>query len=88
MRPSGMRFGTPALTSRGMDETDMEVVADLIDQGVNLAAKIQNSLDNRNNFKEFKECIAGPKFESEINQIAQQVYDFASGFPIPGKEYE
>jgi len=88
MRPSGMRLGTPALTSRGMDEADMEIVADLIDQGVILAAQIQKSLDNPNSFKEFKECIAGPKFESEISDIAKQVFDFASGFPIPGKEYD
>ncbi|HEY4525500.1 MAG TPA: serine hydroxymethyltransferase [Candidatus Paceibacterota bacterium] len=32
--PSGVRLGTPALTTRGMKEVDMETVADLIDQAL------------------------------------------------------
>lgn len=33
--PSGIRLGTPALTSRGMKEAEMERVADWIDQALN-----------------------------------------------------
>ncbi len=32
--PSGVRIGTPALTTRGMKEGEMEMVADLIDQAL------------------------------------------------------
>lgn len=32
MDPSGIRLGTPALTTRGMKETDMEIVADMIEK--------------------------------------------------------
>ncbi len=34
MDPSGIRLGTPALTTRGMKEDDMEVVSDLIDRAI------------------------------------------------------
>lgn len=34
MDPSGIRLGTPALTTRGMKEAEMELVADFIDQAI------------------------------------------------------
>jgi len=34
LRPSGLRLGTPALTSRGFLESDMEKVAEFIDRGL------------------------------------------------------
>ena len=34
LRPSGLRLGTPALTSRGLTESDMEKVAEFIHKGV------------------------------------------------------
>jgi len=33
LRPSGLRLGTPALTSRGLMECHMEKVAEFIDKG-------------------------------------------------------
>jgi glycine hydroxymethyltransferase len=33
LNPSGIRIGTPALTSRTLKEADMERVGDFIDQG-------------------------------------------------------
>lgn len=35
MDPSGIRLGTPALTTRGFKEPEMEIVADLIDEAIN-----------------------------------------------------
>jgi len=33
LRPSGLRLGTPALTSRGLKEADIEKVAEFIHRG-------------------------------------------------------
>jgi glycine hydroxymethyltransferase len=65
---SGMRVGTPAITTRGLQESDMERVVELIDRA------LTNS-ENENALKEIKEEVnswmsAYPLFASEtiVNQ--------------------
>ncbi len=38
LNPSGIRLGTPPLTTRGLKEEDMKKVVDLIDQGTDMLA--------------------------------------------------
>lgn len=84
MNPSGLRLGTPALTSRGMTEEDMVVVAALIDEGVQIASKCQQSLAAPNNkLKDFKAKLTSD-FATEIGQLSDKVKAFARPFPIPG----
>ena len=42
MNPSGIRIGTPAMTTRGMIEQDFIKIANYVDQGINIAIKIQS----------------------------------------------
>ena len=44
MDPSGIRLGTPALTTRGLKEKEMEIIADLI---INTLKKKKTSEDNK-----------------------------------------
>ena len=41
INPGGVRLGTPALTSRGFDEEDFDVVAGFLDRGYNVAVEAQ-----------------------------------------------
>tara|TARA_Y100001968_G_scaffold160394_1_gene146612 strand:+ start:606 stop:1901 length:1296 start_codon:yes stop_codon:yes gene_type:complete len=50
MITSGIRIGTPSLTTRGMNEDEMKVIARLID-------KIITNVDNENVFKKVKEEV-------------------------------
>ena len=43
MVPSGVRMGTPALTSRGYDEKDFVQVAEYFDEAVKIASSIKDS---------------------------------------------
>lgn len=42
INPGGVRLGTPALTSRGLNENDFSMVAEFLDRGYKLALKAQS----------------------------------------------
>jgi glycine hydroxymethyltransferase len=61
--PSGIRIGTPAVTTRGMRAAEMERIAGWIDEVVDAVRD---------------------KREETIAALAEDVREFARGFPIPG----
>jgi len=85
MNPSGLRLGTPALTSRGMREEDMAVVASLINEGVEIAVACQKSLTApQNKLKDFKAALDSDQFKGQVSDLCNKVKNFARPFPIPG----
>jgi glycine hydroxymethyltransferase len=89
--PSGIRLGTPALTTRGMKEKEMELVATWINEVIEEVGKQELPLDNgfdklttREERTEFWK-----KFKSEIVKnenllrISREVKELCSGFPLP-----
>jgi glycine hydroxymethyltransferase len=45
--PGGLRVGTPAMTTRGLNESDFEKVAEFIDRGVKLTIDIKKKVTGK-----------------------------------------
>merc|ERR1719483_1211110 len=78
--PGGMRLGTPALTTRGLMECDMETVASFIDRGVQLAKKIQKQAGSKK-MVEFTKVLESQEWP-ELNALREEVEVFAEKFPL------
>jgi glycine hydroxymethyltransferase len=83
--PSGLRLGTPALTTRGMKEADMEKVGLWISRVIKeiskyrLPAKEERSAYIANFKREISE-------NEEIKKIRGEIKEFCRNFPVPGIE--
>jgi glycine hydroxymethyltransferase len=81
--PSGIRLGTPALTTRGMKEKEVKVVAEWILEVVRYVApyKLPDNPETRLDFlKDFKRKIWEDKF---IVQLSSKVRKICREFPTP-----
>jgi glycine hydroxymethyltransferase len=80
LSPSGIRLGTPALTSRGFTKDDFRFVADILKQICELAIKIQeSSLTNK-----LTDFINNTDFyKDEIEIIKFRVNEYCMKFPLP-----
>lgn len=71
LAPDGIRMGTPALTSRGLTEKDMDKVAEFVDR----------ALDNIQDGK-IKKGMSTWKDDAAAEALAADVKAFASEFPL------
>jgi len=79
INPGGVRLGTPALTTRGMKESDMVVVAQFLIKGIEISKRIQDKVG-----KMIKDFTPAVEEDEEIKEFAEKVKQFSSGFSIPG----
>lgn len=43
INPGGIRLGTPAITTRGMKEPEMQIIANFLLKGIEISKRIQNT---------------------------------------------
>lgn len=72
-RPSGVRLGTPAMTTRGLGANEMIKIAEWMRRVADLCVKAENE-------------DGLTQYENELKEIREEVRELALGFPIPGLE--
>ncbi len=83
--PSGLRVGTPAMTTRGFESKEFEKVADYIERATKLAIEIKSQTVGETP----KALIADFKIkvgESEkVKELGKEVAEWVAQYPIPGE---
>jgi len=80
--PSGVRLGTPAITTRGMREDEMRVIGKLLSQVIREMKNYQlpDNKDERSEYlKNFREDIQKNEI---IKAVRQQVLELCNRFPL------
>merc|ERR1711894_50064 len=83
--PSGIRFGTPPLTTRGFAENQMTRTVDLIDRAFQLALEIQSVSGPK--LVDWKKELVKEENAPKIQAIKDDVEALALQFPLPGRPH-
>lgn len=78
--PSGLRVGSPSLTSRGFGPAEFDKVVEYIDRGVDLAVQIQKECGAKklSLFKKHLNSIKGT--DERIKSLKQEIHDYCGSF--------
>lgn len=79
LNPSGIRLGTPALTTRGLVEKDIDQVVSYIDAALKLAKTISETSGPK--LVDFKAAVDQNK---DVLTLREQIENYSQNFPLPG----
>lgn len=82
--PSGIRLGTPALTTRGMKEAEMEKIGKLIARIVKEFAPTELPGDKDTRLAAIKDFTAKLPEHPVVKEVGDRVKELTAKFPVPG----
>ena len=82
LSPGGLRIGLPSLTTRNMDENDMNQVAEFIVRGLDIAVESKKRCSER--LKGWKEFVQKEEMKGMWEPLRNEVKQFSIRFPMPG----
>ena len=84
MRPSGMRLGSPAMTTRGLKEEHFDQIAEFFKRGVDLSLKF----NKKKKMKDYTIAIEDAlKNNKDFIGLKKDVNEFSNSFFYPNVEY-
>ncbi|OON24063.1 glycine hydroxymethyltransferase [Opisthorchis viverrini] len=82
LQPSGLRLGSPALTSRGLKEEDFNQVAAFLEELLDITVLAKSVSQNIKTFR--TALVEDPKVSARVKELRGRVSEYASQFPLPG----
>jgi glycine hydroxymethyltransferase len=79
----GVRLGSPAMTTRGMLESDFKQIAEYLHRSVVLSKQIQAAAASPK-LVDFKATMAQPQFAIAITELRNEVQQWSVTFDFPG----
>lgn len=83
LNPSGIRLGTPALTTRGFTEKNIDDVVAFIDRGLKLAQEI-GAASPSPKLVDFKATAHKAPFAERVAALRNEIELYSERFPLPG----
>jgi glycine hydroxymethyltransferase len=80
--PSGLRLGTPLVTTRGMKESEMDMVADWVARVIDLVKKYELPREKELRSKFLKDFRLQAKQMPELLSIREEVKNITKKFPL------
>ncbi|XP_017871910.1 PREDICTED: serine hydroxymethyltransferase, cytosolic [Drosophila arizonae] len=86
MNPSGIRLGTPALTTRGLLEKDIEQVVVFIDAALKIGSEAVKAAGSPKMVDFTKTLAENASIKQQLEELHKCVIKFSTTFPLPGHD--
>ena len=82
--PGGVRLGTAAMTTRGMTESDMDIISEFIHRAVLIASVVQEKAGSKKLVDFSRVLSQDEEIKKNLKILADDVESVAVKFPLPG----